>query len=165
MVAPTVEEMREWSKLDFGALGYADDAALQVLVDRSVANFYNTTGRKLAKVPTELEPLVQQAIQGLTEQAAFRAQADNLETLSDFDLISTFSAGPYSETRRSPDEMMKARMINAWPWLNRLLWDLLTPEKYDYWTFFFSGQFAPAFAVTEMNWFYTYVNDPNTWGA
>lgn len=165
MVAPTAAEVRGWSKLDFDALGY-DDTQLQVLVDRSVANFANTTGRPVdSNIPTEIVPLVQQAIQGLTEQAAYRAQEDNLETLSDFDLISTFSAGPYSETRRSPDEMMKARMINAWPWLNRLLWDLLTPDKYDYWVFFFSGQLAPSFAVTEMNWFYTYVNDPNTWGA
>ena len=165
MVAPTASEVRGWSKLDFDALGYEDNSALQVLVDRAVANFYNTTGQVLANVPAALEPLVQQAVQGLTEQAGYRAQEDNLETLSDFDLISTFSAGGYSETRRSPDEMMKARMINAWPWLFRLLWVLLTPDKYDYWTFFFSGDVAPSFAVTEMNWFYTYVNDPNTWGA
>jgi hypothetical protein len=166
VVAPTAANVRGWSKIDFDALGYTDDATLQVLVDRAVANFYNTTGRPVdSSVPTELAPLVEQAIQGLTEQAAYRAQEDNLETLSDFDLISSFNAGPYSETRRSPDEMMKARMINAWPWLNRLLWDLLTPDKYDYWVFFFSGQLAPAFAITEVNWFYTYVNDPNTWGA
>ena len=165
MVAPTAAQVRGGSKLDFGALGYSSDADLQVLVDRANANFHNTTGRSFDSIPSELEPLVQQAVQGLAEQSAFRAQEDNLETLSDFDLISSFGAGPYNETRRSPEEMMKARMINAWPWLNRLLWDLLTPEKYDYWTFFFAGQFAPAFQVTEMNWFYTYVNDPNTWGA
>lgn len=165
MDAPTAAQVRGWSKLDFDVLGYSDDADLQVLVDRANANFYNTTGRGFASIPAELEPLVGQAVQGLTEQAAYRAQEDNLETLSDFDLISSFGAGPYNETRRSPDEMMKARMINAWPWLNRLLWDLLTPEKYDYWVFFFSGQIAPAFQVTEMNWFYSYVNDPNTWGA
>ena len=165
MVAPTASEVRGWSKVNFVALGYAANADLQVLVDRANANFFLTTGREFATLPTELVPLVQQSVQGLTEQSAYRAQEDNIETLSDFDLISSFGAGPYNETRRSPEEMMKARMINAWPWLNRLLWDLLTPEKYDYWTFFFSGEFAPAFAVTEMNWYYTYVNDPNTWGA
>lgn len=166
MVAPTAAEVREWSQLDFGGLGYSDDTTLGVLVTRATAMFCQQTGRVLSEVPVEYEPLVQQAIQGLTEQAAFRAQQDNLETLSDFDLISSFSAGPYNESRRSLDEMHKARMINAWPWLNRLLWDLLTPDKYDYWVFFFSAQNAPAFAVTEMDWSQvTYLNDPLVWGA
>ena len=152
MVAPTAADVRGWTKLDLDELGYGDDSSLQVLVDRSVSNFTNITGQVLSALPDSLVPSAQEAIQGLVEQTVFRAQEDNLETLSDFDLISSFSAGGYSETRRSPDEMMKAKMINAWPWLNELLWQLLTPDKYDYWMAYFSGSFGPSFEVTPVNW-------------
>lgn len=152
MVAPTAAAVRMWSKLDLGALGYADDESFGRLVARAVAALSQITGINLATVPSWQEPLVEQAIQGLAEQLAFQAQPDMLETLADFDLIQSFSAGAYSETRRSAEDAMKARMLNAWPWLNNLLWGLLTDDRRDYWEDFFSTGNAPAFAVTEVDW-------------
>lgn len=152
MIPPTAAEVREWSKLDFGTLDYGDDASLGVLVAQATAALILITGQNLASLDPALEPLAQQAIRGLTEQLAYQAQPDMIETLSDFDLIQSFNAGPYSETRRSAEDAIKARLLNAWPWLNALLWGLLTPDKYDYWTNFFGGTHAPAFAVSEMDW-------------
>lgn len=164
MVAPTAAEIRSWSKLGFGELGYADDVSLGRLVARATAAFVRITGQTLETVQPADVPLVEQAIQGLTEQLAFQTQQDNLETLSDFDLIQSFSAGPYSETRRSPEAAMKARMLNAWPWLNELLWGLLTPDRYDYWVGHFGGGNAPAFGVTEVAW-NDYAPDAPMWGG
>jgi hypothetical protein len=102
----------------------------------------------------------------MSQQLAMQATPEYLETLSDFDHIQSFSAGPYSETRRSPGDAMKARMLNAWPWLSDLLWRMLTPDQYDYWISFFSGDNAPAFAVTEVDWSDTgLLGDGYIWGA
>lgn len=152
MDAPTPAEIREWSKLDFGEKGFSDDDDLQRLIDIGSALLTNITGQTYAAMPTELVPMAQMAIRGFTEQLAFEQQVDYLETLSDFDLIQAFSAGPYSETRRDPGQAFKARMLNAWPWLSDLLWKMLTPKKYDYWIEFFAPQEVPAFAVTEVEW-------------
>jgi hypothetical protein len=152
VIAPTASQVRSWSKLGFAELGFADDTSLGRLVAVAVSTLRRITGIDLAAVEVWQEPEFQMAIQGLAEQLAFQAQPDQLETLSDWDLIQSFSAGPYSETRRSAEDAFKARMLNPWPWLNRLLWGLLSPDMFDYWTAFFSGTQAPAFAVTEMDW-------------
>lgn len=152
MIAPTATEVRGWSKLNFAELGFADDPSLGRLVAVATATLLKITGLKLADVPEEQKPLVEMAVQGLTEQLAYQAQESNLETLSDFDLIKSFSVGPYSETRRDAEDAAKARKLNAWPWLSDLLWGLLTPDQYDYWIAFFGGDAPPAFSVTEMDW-------------
>lgn len=152
MVAPTGTDIWALSKVDFPTLGYADAAELDPIVAIGVASLIKITGIDLSTVPTDEEPLVTQAVRGLTEQTAYQSSPDIIETLSDWDLIQSFSAGPYSETRRSPADAFKARMLNAWPWLNSLLWNLLTSDRYDYWIQFFSGQNAPAVAVQEVDW-------------
>lgn len=160
MDAPTAEDIRAWSKLDFTELGFSSDPDLQRVIDVAGATFIKITGQDLAAVDPAIEPLVNQAFRGLTEQQALEQQRDYLETLGDFDLIQQFSAGPYSETRRDPGEAFKARLLNAWPWLSNLLWQLLTPTQYDYWIEFFAPQEIPAFAVTEVEWgFYGWSGD------
>jgi hypothetical protein len=165
MILPTALEVRSWSRLDFGSLNFSVDADLDRLIVRAEASFRRITGLRLTEVPGEDVPLVQQAIQGMTEQLAFQAQPEILETLSDFDLLSSFSAGAYSEQRRSPREMFEARMVNPWPWLNAALWGLMTPEREEYWTNFFTGGNAPAFAVSEVNWGGSDVDSSYIWGA
>jgi hypothetical protein len=150
MIAPTFEQVQEWTELE--QLKSADEVKAQRLVARAGASLLQITGLAWETVPAGQEPLVQQAVQGLAEMLTYQTSAENLETLSDFDLIKSFSAGPYSETRRDAGDAMKARLLVAWPWLSDLLWGLLTPDRYDYWTAFFGGQNAPAFAVTEMDW-------------
>lgn len=164
MVAPTAAQMKEWSQLDFASLGFETDVKLGRIIARAVAALQQITGLSLSTVEPGIEPLVEQAVQGLTEQLAYQAQPDIVETLSDFDLISSFSAGPYSETRRSPGEAFKARMLNAWPWLSDLLWTLLTPDKIDFWNAYFGGDVAPAFAVSEVDWGDYMLDDPPMFG-
>jgi len=153
MAVPTVEQIREWSKQDFAGLGYSDDDDLQVLIDRASADLQRITGRTWEGLitSTTLQPIAEQALQGMVEAMAYRNSEDYLETLGDFDLISSFSVGGYSEQRRSPEEAKKARLLHSWPWVSELLYGLLTDEQRDFWDAFF-GDTVPAFEVTEVDW-------------
>lgn len=151
MDAPSASDVKGWSQSDL--ITGATPARLAQNVAIAISTFKKITGQSNFEVITEDDTaMVQRAITGLAEMVAQQSDPDYLEELSDWDLISSFSAGPYSETRRSPDEARKARLIVAWPWLSDLLWGLLTPDQYDWWVMFFSGVNAPAFAVTEVDW-------------
>ena len=156
MDVPTVAAVREWTPttINYGNLGYglADPDPLADIAGQGAALFALITGRTYATIPAELEPLVRRAVAGLTYMQVVQSQPDYLETLADFDLIQSFSAGSYSETRRSAEDALKARMLVPWGWLNDLLKLLLTPEKADYWDEQFSGEHAPAWEVTEVDW-------------
>lgn len=165
MIAPTAAEILAASKFSFAEAGYADETALEPLVAAAGGLLTTITGLEWADITPAQEPLVLLAVGGMSEQLAMQSTPEYLETLADFDLIQSFSAGPYSETRRSPEDAMKARKLNAWPWLSDLLWQLLTPDKRDEWLAFFSGQNAPAFAVTEMDWSGMGDFDGYVWGA
>ena len=154
MAAPTAAQVREWSQIDFGALGYpeADPDPLQVLVDRSTEYVEWATGRDFDAMPAEFDDMGNQAVQISTEMAAYQSQEDIVETAADFMLISSFSAGNYSETRRSLTELKASGMISANPILHGLLWAMLTDEQRDEWQSWLTGVNAPAFEVTEVNW-------------
>ncbi|MET0604401.1 MAG: hypothetical protein ABW167_20615 [Baekduia sp.] len=164
MDAPTTTDVLARTELDL--LTEASEAKLAIIVATANALFLRFTGQEWATVEEPLEPLVHRAVQGLSELTAYQQSEDYLETLSDFDLIQNFSAGPYSETRRNPAEAAKARLIVPWPWLSALLWQLLTPDKYDYWVDFFAGTVAPAFAVQEVDWAGDVdIDSAHLWGA
>lgn len=157
MDTPDVEAITTWSKVPFDSLDqpFSDDD-LEVALARSIGYIQFVTGRMLDdSMPAEFEALAQQATQMRVEQLAYQAQPDYTETGTD-DQVANFSAGNYSETRRSPGDRAKAEPgrippINSWPALNELLWMLCTPDKQNYW----QEQFAegiPAFEVTEMDW-------------
>lgn len=149
MVAPTAEQVQGWTKVtDFAN---AADADAERYVARANAAFRRITGLRFEDVDSDDVPLVEQAVQGLSESIFYDNTEDRLETLSDFDLIKSFGAGPYNETRRGPEEAMKARLLHPWPWLSSLLWQLLTEDKYDYWMEFFGGN-APASEIIEVDW-------------
>ena len=130
MIAPTATEVRTWSKVAFAELGYAapegaDPDLLAPIVDRAVAFMVNVAGVDLASISDTADPvtnpqlyLAQQAVQMLTELEAFRNQGDAAETASDFDLLSSFDVGGYSEQRRSSSI---PRTLTPWPALNQLL--------------------------------------------
>lgn len=165
MDAPTPADIKGWSKLNFAEKGFSTDDDIQRLIDIAGSLLTNITGQTYADMPPEMVPMAEMAIRGFTEQLAFEQQVDYLETLADFDLIKSFGAGPYNETRRDPGEAFKARMLNAWPWLSDLLWKMLTPDKYDYWIEFFAPQEVPAWAVTEVEWGFTGWTDDYIYGA
>jgi hypothetical protein len=87
-----------------------------------------------------------------TEMIASESTPEYLETLSDWDLIVSFSAGSYSETRRSVDEALKSKALTSWPTLDKALVASMTPEKYDDYIAWLNDIVAPGFAVTEMDW-------------
>jgi hypothetical protein len=150
VIAPTAAEVKAASEVD--AITTATPAKLDRLVAIANSSFQKITGLKFADVDPDDEPIVTQAVTGLAEMTSYQTSPEYIETLADFDLIQSFNAGPYSETRRSAEDARKARLLVAWPWLSDILWNLLTPDKYDYWVSFFSGQNAPAFNYTEVDW-------------
>lgn len=152
MDAPTADDIRQWSIVDFGQLGFVDDSQLQRLIDRVAESVELTTGRTLDGLPDEFDKQMEQVIQMLVEQYAYQAQPDQIETASEFFLISSFSAGSYSETRRGLEEIRKSGLLNPNPAIHFLLWALMTDAKRDEWLGWIMGINAPAFETTEVNW-------------
>lgn len=184
---PTVDELRSWSRVDFSSLDapYSDDD-LQVRLTRAEDYLTAVTGRPMDDtMPPPLVSIAQEAIQLRTEQIAFQEQPDYVETSND-DLIQSFSAGNYSETRREAGRTRYTGSTTGIPEinpngiLNRDIWLLCTPEMRDYWQFITSGINIPAIETSEVDWnnydglypysfgvgaFHGGVLDPNVWGA
>lgn len=170
MITPTAADIRSASKLDFSdpdidypAPRSGDADPLQPRVDEAVAYVEFVTARGAATMPTQLEALYRQAVRLRTEQIVMQGRADTVDTAGDVDLISTFSAGSYSETRRDTTTAPQRRTLNPWPALNDLLWLLLgllpgevndaVSDRYDYWAFLLGLQpVAPAWAIIEQAW-------------
>lgn len=169
MLEPTATDLALWSLVDFSSLGFSNPARLQVYIDRATAEIVNLTGRDLLSLnmtdDPNLIPLMQQAIQIRTEMLVHQAQPDYVDTLSDFDLIGSFTAGPYSEQRRSPGEAVQARTLSQNPVLHELLFNLLTDDKYDDYLLWVQGQFLPALMFTTLDMGdivdYVYPRQPN----
>lgn len=150
MIAPTAADVQGWTEQD--TLKNATLTRATRLTAIAISSFKRITGVNFDTVSADDEPLVEHAITGLAEMVMAQSDPEYLETLADFDLIQSFNAGPYSETRRGAEDAMKARRLVAWPWLSDVLWNLLTPDKYDYWVSFFSGKNAPAWTTQEVDW-------------
>jgi hypothetical protein len=189
VLPPTVADIEAWSRLDFSSLDAPfTDADLQIRLDRTVAYLEATTGRLWDDtMPPPLLPIAQEATQLRIEQICLQEQEDYAETVND-DQTQSFTAGNYSESRRSPRDRYTGLTtglpeINSNPWLNRDIWLLCTDDMRMYWTATLQGQAAvsliPSFAVTEADWgnydgLYPYswgvgmtrgALDANTWGA
>lgn len=166
-VAPTTDNIRTWSKLDLDREGYAvgDDSLLQVQLDRAIAYITYVTGRTYVQSQTDTHPVVKtmldQAVQMRTEQVILSLSDDSLSSVGDIDLIASFSAGSYSETRKDTTDTIR-KALNPWPPLNDLLWMLLglmpgetnddVLDRYDYWRQLLSGINAPAWGIVEVDW-------------
>lgn len=184
---PTVTVFKSWSRVDYSSLDapYTDDD-LQFQLDRTCAYLAAVTGRPFDdSMPPPLVPISQDAIQISVEQTVFKSQPDYVETAAD-DLIQSFSAGNYSESRHEPGRSRFAGLttglppIDPNPQLNRDIWLLCTPQMQDYWRFILQNQGAPAIEVTEADWgnydglypysfgvgaFHGPLLDPSVWGA
>ena len=155
MVAPTVDQILSWSKLDFDGLDEPFDSDdLVVVLDRSIAYILVVTGQTLAAMPAQLEPIASEAIQMRVEQTALQAGSDYTSEASD-DLISNFSAGNYSQTRRDLGQTSPSKgipLINSNPALNMRLWLLCTDDMREYWWSLMNGLSIPATETTEIDW-------------
>jgi hypothetical protein len=163
---PTAANIRAASKLDFCEYGYAvaNDAnpgGLQEIVDQAESMFWRVTGQTLDEITPNAPgsnlspgpaPLVRRVITGMTEHFVMAGSPDTLDTQSDWDLIQSFSAGPYSETRRGAADMMQGRMLFPVPWISMALWSLCSFERYSFWIQFFSGVNMPAWETGDVFW-------------
>ncbi len=157
MSKPTSASITEQSQIDFTALGYAD-ANLDQLVEEALGTFSFYTGRNWVATTWEdtvvPEALAVQAVRKIAEVIAYQGSEDRAETFADFDLLVSFSAGSYNETRRSADDFLKLGV--GWIWST--LGPLMTDEARD--KFLENNGAAlgidpatiPAFAVSEVAW-------------
>ena len=168
---PTAAEVRERSRLDFAGEGYPEDdgplGLQQRVVDPAVNWLWYVTARSYSDAQTDQYPQVEDmldlAVRMRSEQIVLQARLDQLETAADIDMIASFSAGLYSETRRGYNDTAKPpKMLNPWPPLNDLLWLLLglfpgetndlVSDRYDYWVGLLTGAVAPAWGTVEVDW-------------
>lgn len=175
MIAPTSDDIRSWSKVDFDALGYASDTPdpLDVVVARSCAYVTSITGRPIDSTTTDavLVPMLQECIQLRCEQIAFQSDNDFAETAND-DVVQSFTAGSYSETHVDPIKRGQARILNSNPRLAALLWQCMTDDQRDLWLAWTTGARVPAQAITgEVDWqerfgpYETLPGIPDVWGS
>ena len=148
MEEPTAAQIRARSQTDFEELGWeivpADpDADPPVAefdpLDRVVAwmNIWlqDTVGREYGDIDADsalladrkLVMYMEEAARMATEYTAYVSQPDIVETAADFNQIQSFSAGSYSETRRSVNAT--SNKIHPYEPLAALLWALMTDEK------------------------------------
>jgi hypothetical protein len=184
---PTVAELQSWSRVDFSSLDdpYTDDD-LGRLITGACAYLTAITGRAMdGTMPPPLVPIAQDAIRLRVEQIGFQGETDYVETASD-DLIQSFSAGGYSETRKEPGRLRYTGATTGIPAindnsaLNMDIWLLMTPDMQDYWRYIIQGTGGPALETTEADWgnydgLYPYgygvgafrsgVYDASVWGA
>lgn len=167
MTTPTADQLRAMSNLNYDRLGYSDNAKLQKQLDRAAAYVVNVTGQTLeAPVPVAplsvagLELLIEQCIQLRTEQIVLQSQADHAESAAQNEVVQSFSAGLYSESRRDPNA--KRVRLNTWPQLDELLTQSMTPDRLVAWTALVTGEVVPYWDVVEMQW-HTDVLGALTW--
>ena len=184
---PTVDDLKTWSRVDFTSLDapYTDED-LEIRLTRAEDYLTAYTGRPMDDtMPPQLVPIAEEAIQLRVEQIAFQEQPDYVETAND-DLIQSFSAGNYSETRHEPGRTRYAGATTGLPdlnpngMLNRDMWLLCTPEMQQYWQYTLQGTSIPTIETSEVDWgnydgLYPYsygvgmfsgdVLDPSVWGA
>lgn len=178
----------------------AQDVALQKRVDWSIGMIEATTGRPLATVgpPTtppavtpgigfdDVEPFLAGAAIDLTpiaEETVLMAVIQrllqgarsyiNATVLKDY--LQSFTAGSYSETRRTQDEIVRGRggfvanpLVNPWRQLSDNLWLLMTEERFRYWRLRTTGQAPAASAIVGQDWRGTWEGEgdflPAVWG-
>lgn len=139
MDEPTTANIREWSQVDFDDIGYPTPEGLAVdslarILEGSILWVQRVTGRIYADLDVNATSVddrwtnwaINQSVQMQTEYKAFVSQPDIPEGWSDFNLIQNFSAGEYSENRRSPNS--RTRRIHPWTDLADLLFDLMTDD-------------------------------------
>ena len=168
MDTPTAADIRAYPfKFDWTAAGYPPPAApgdpdgLDVAVAWAVGYVEQVTGQHTGPgIPDPLDtdtgvslvPLMQQAIGLRTIQLVSQGAKDYLGTIADFDIIQSFSAGNYSESRKDAARRGEQKEINSWPPINELLWLLMTPDRYAYWLAWITNTPVPAWQVSEVDW-------------
>jgi hypothetical protein len=163
MDTPTAATVRLRSRLPWADYGIAapegPDDPLQEEVADAVEYVEGVTGRKLdGTMPAAYERRAAKDVVMRTEQQVVQAEQGNVESGAD-ELTSSASAGAVSESRRAFSDNKAANeawLVNRWPALNDLLWQVMTPEMRAYWLAYLKGEelIPPGggFNVVEVDW-------------
>lgn len=152
----TAARVRVISQAPFAEQGYPEgdpDPLDTLVIPAANAMVMGITGwETYSAVPDDKAPLVELAVRLAVEMVAVQSTPDYLETLSDWDLLTSFSAGSYSESRRSVADALKSKALTAWPALDRALVAAMTDDRRDDYLAWLTDLVAPGFATTEMDW-------------
>jgi hypothetical protein len=87
------------------------------------------------------------------------------------DYLQQFTAGSYSETRTSAENVIRSRggsvenpLVNSWRELSDLLYMLMTPDAYDYWRYRLTGTQPPAGGYVGQDFGTERAAPPAVWG-
>lgn len=161
METPDAAYVRLRSRLNLTDLGFpppevSSPDPLQEEVADAVEYVENVTWRKLdGTMPDQLARSAAKAVWLRTEQQVVIGEGDMVETAND-ELVSSFSAGGYSETRKDPGRRGEQTQVSPNPDLSRLLWLVMTPEARLWWRAYLKGEpmYPPGtgFNVVEVGW-------------
>lgn len=174
-IAPTSDWVYGKSRLRWSRLGIASAADLDEVLEDAIGYVTWITGRYFSDfIPTaitgldsgpvstsytpvpivdtpELIRLFWKVVRMCVEQEVMQSQRGYVDTVTD-DGIASFTAGPYSESRKDPTRRGEQKMLNSWPGLNSLLWQLMTDDRREYWNMVLGGANVPAFSIEEVDW-------------
>lgn len=135
MDIPTAEEIRDRSNVIFAEYEYplpegSDADRLDDKIEEAVAQLFGIlatqdVGIDLDAVedPSTVSIMLKVIIRMLVEYNVASSQQEIVDTISDYDLVQSWSTGPLSETRRTISR--NATVLHPWPDLNKLLEALL----------------------------------------
>lgn len=129
---PSAAEIRaEWPQAPWAEYGYPDPTLgqfdpLEMLVTEGIVEFLGMTGvdpTSAAMSTDKRLPIIRKALKMLVGFNAGGLQPEILDTAIDFDLLSSFNAGGYSESRRGHRGALGSEnvILHPWPALNKLL--------------------------------------------
>lgn len=87
-----------------------------------------------------------------TVQQAVQFESGYLDDVAQ-DLVKSFSVPGYSETRADqPTKLIDMQLLNPWPELHSLLWEIATPAKKEEALALARGDDVPYSTMTEIDW-------------
>jgi hypothetical protein len=126
MDVPTADQIRILSRVPFTDLGWGpgDPDLLQEEIDAAAPLIQRAVGVAFSAVPAEWEATIRRAVRMWVEFQFFASSPEQVEALSDLDVVKSITAGDYTETRRSLAELASSGMLHPWAALNSLLLDI-----------------------------------------
>jgi hypothetical protein len=121
--------------------------------DEPVSSPYTPVAFALAP---ELIRMGKRCVRMRVEQTIYQDQPGYVDTATD-DVVQSFTAGPYSETRAQTSTLRGGRtsthlLINSHPGINDMLMQLMTDQRREYWNMVIQGAYLPAFMTEEVDW-------------
>lgn len=162
MVKPTASEYRLDTRIPWASFGLPDpdpdpDTVLQEEIDDAWAYVESKTCRDLdvLDVTSNLGRLARRAVKLRAIQQSVQGQSSFISSSLNT-LIQSFAVPGYSETRFRPDSQTSTKfqhsMINDWPVLADLLWEIMTEACRDKLLALFTEENPPFSQIVGYDW-------------